>query len=407
MRPWGVAAVVATASVAVLLVATIPAVESAGGADRSSLGPVGMESVVAPVTQDPDTPDGPESVSVAAGGPDSVSVVQAATVGGPSLIFASWNVCKVSCPPPAPPWDVRRDRVARVIAETGADVIGLQEATNNPTAFAKTQAEDIANLVAPLGYATPSVPLEANQCRRPRNSDGQLAGPSPCDNTAMLLFRPSTTRLVNPPSGGNAGIVMTGSIAGGMDPASASRSVAWAYLEGLNGTGPFLAISLHTDNAKTAEGEASRIALANALGPWAESWNAAHGLPGVPVVLLADLNSYDKRQPQGAQAVLRGAGWTDAYTAPAKRNVQFSTINYNPLLPLSEQGFPTKPYEFRTSKKNPVLNATRIDYVMATGGLEPLDYEVVIRLTSTGAFAPDYQASDHQMVRATLAFPPR
>ena len=82
-------------------------------------------------------------------------------------------------------------------------------------------------------------------------------------------------------------------------------------------------------------------------------------------------------------------GWTDAATAPTKRNVQFSTINYNPLLGLSEQGFPTKPYEFRTSKKNPVLNATRIDYVMAKGaGIVPLDYEVVIRLNPTARSRP-------------------
>ena len=391
MRRWGIAGAVSAAAVLALLVATMPT----SGPEPAPLGPVGM------------APAAPAEVSDEAAGPDSVSVVQAATIGGPSLTFASWNVCKVSCPAPAPSWNVRRDRVARIIGEVNADVIGLQEATNNPTDFAKTQAEDIAGLATPLGYATPDIPQSANECRRPRNAAGQLSGPSPCDNTAMLLYRTATTHLVTPPSGPSAGIVMTGSIAGGMDPASASRSVAWAYLEGTSGTGPFLAISLHTDNAKTAEAEASRVALANALGPWTQAWNAAHGLPGIPSVLLADLNSYDKRQPQGAQAVLRGSGWTDAYTAPTKRNVQFSTINYNPLLPLSEQGFPTKPYEFRTSKKNPVLNATRIDYVMATGGLEPLDYEVVIRLNADGTFAQDYQASDHQMVRATLAFPPR
>jgi hypothetical protein len=39
------------------------------------------------------------------------------------------------------------------------------------------------------------------------------------------------------------------------------------------------------------------------------------------------------------------------------------------------------------------------------GGVTPLDYEVVIRLNPDGTFAQDYQASDHQMVRATLEFP--
>jgi endonuclease/exonuclease/phosphatase family metal-dependent hydrolase len=341
--------------------------------------------------------------------PTSVVAVQAATVQGPSLVFASFNVCKVACAPPAPAWDVRRDRVARVIAETAADVIGVQEATNNATSTAKTQAEDIANITAPAGYRTPSYPIEANECRRPRDAAGQLAGPSPCDNTAMLLFKDATVDQVALPGGRpSAGVILTSTITPAVDPLSAMRSVAWAYLQGSNGTGPFLAVSLHTDSAKTPEAEASRVAIGAALDAWAQGWNAAHGMAGVPVVLMADLNSYAKRQPNGVQKVLVDSGWTDAATAAVKRNVQFSTINYNPLLGLNEQGFPTKPYEFRTSKKNPVLNATRIDYVMARGdGIQPLDYEVVIRLNPDGTFSPDYQASDHQMVRTTLSFPPR
>jgi endonuclease/exonuclease/phosphatase family metal-dependent hydrolase len=224
----------------------------------------------------------------------------------------------------------------------------------------------------------------------------------------MLLYRSPKVQQVTLPNGQpSAGIVQTSSIAPGVDPLSGMRSVAWAYLEA-PGTGPFLALSMHTDSAKTPEAEASRVAIANALGPWAEQWNAAHGMAGVPVVLMADLNSYAKRQPNGAQKVLTNAGWTDAATAPAKRNVQYSTINYNPLLGVNEQGFPTKPYEFRTTRKKPVLDATRIDYVMAKGGnVAPLDYEVVMRLNPDGSFDPNYQASDHQMVRSTLVFPPR
>ena len=385
----GVAALVATLVLPVGAPATGPA-----------LGPVGM----APSTG---APSDEVTAATSAQQPTSVVAVQAATAGVP-VVAASFNVCKVDCAPPAPPWDVRRERVARVIAESGADVIGIQEATNNPTSTAKTQAEDIAMLAAAAGYRVPAYPLEANECRRPRTPSGQLAGPSPCDNTAMLLYRAGAIEQVQLPNGKpSAGIVMTSSIAPGVDPASAMRSVAWAYLQGA-GTGPFLALSLHTDSAKTPEAEASRVAIAAALGPWAQAWNAAHGVTGAPVVLMADLNSYAKRQPNGAQKVLTDGGWVDAYQAPAKRNVQYSTINYNPLLPVNQQGFPVKPYEFRTSKKNPVLNATRIDYVMASGAdITPVDYEVVIRLNPDGSFAPEYQASDHQMVRATLLFPIR
>lgn len=383
---------IGAASLAALMIVTAP-----GPAPVTSpaLGPVGMASTA-------DSQARPTE-------PASVVAVQAATVQGPSLVFGSFNVCKVSCAAPAPPWDVRRERVARVIAETGADVIGIQEATNNATSTAKTQAEDVANIAAPAGYRTPAYPIEANECRRPRDSAGQLAGPSPCDNTAMLLYKDTTVDQVALPGGQpSAGIILTSTITAAVDPLSAMRSVAWAYLQGANGTGPFLAVSMHTDSAKTPEAEASRIAIAAALDTWAQGWNAARGMVGAPVVLMADLNSYAKRQPNGAQQVLVDSGWTDAATAPVKRNVQFSTINYNPLLGVNEQGFPVKPYEFRTSKKNPVLNATRIDYVMAKGdGILPLDYEVVIRLNPDGTFSADYQASDHQMVRATLSFPPR
>ena len=393
---WAVstAAVIGVASLAALLVATAPAQPP----DTSSLGPVGMG-----------LSSSASSSTETATEPTSVVAVQAATVQGPTLVFGSFNVCKVACAPPAPSWDVRRDRVARVIAETGVDVVGLQEATNNATTTAKTQAEDIANVTAPAGYRTVTYPIEANECRRPRDSAGQLAGTSPCDNTAMLLFKDATVDQVALPGGQpSAGILLTSSIAPGVDPQSGMRSVAWAYLQGANGTGPFLAVSIHADNAKTPESEASRVALAAALDGWSQAWNAAHGMTGAPVVLMADLNSYAKRQPNGAQRVLVDGGWTDAATAPTRRNVQFSTINYNPLLGVSEQGFPSKPYEFRASRKNPVLDATRIDYVMARGaGITPLDYEVVIRLNADGTFSPDYQASDHQMVRATLAFPPR
>ena len=338
--------------------------------------------------------------------PVSVSVLQNATVG-PALTFATFNVCKVACSPPAPSWDVRRDRVARVITESDVDVLALQEATNNPTSFAKTQAEDIVNLTAPAGFRPPSYPLAANECRRPRDAAGQLAGTSPCDNTAMLLYQQESVEQVALPDGQpSAGILLAGSITPGLDPLSAMRSVAWAYLQGRNATGPFLAVSLHTDSAKTPEGEASRVALAAGLDSWAQGWNAAHGVPGIPVVLMADLNSFAKRQPNGAQAVLTKAGWIDAATSRSARNLGYSTINYTADGPTDAQGFPMRPKVYPLTRSNPTGGATRIDYIMAKGaGVFPVDYEVVVRLNADGTFAADYQASDHQMVRATLSFP--
>lgn len=321
----------------------------------------------------------------------------------PELTFASWNVCKVDCAAPAPSWDIRRERVARVINESGADVVGIQEATNNATSFAKTQVGDIENLVAPAGYRLPDFPNSANECIRPRDNSGRLAGPSPCDNTSALFFNTSTVDQVALPSGlPSAGIAQLGTLAVGQDADSAKRSVMWAYLEGRNGTGPFLAISLHTDTAKNGSAEASRIAIGQSLAGWVNSMNTIHGMEAAPAVLMADLNSFATRQPRGIQWQLTNAGWTDAFEAPVKTNVRYSTINQSKKYRLN--GFPAKPRLQKKTKRNRLGAAPRIDYIMSFGGnVQPQTYEVVVYLNGR-LFNTDYQGSDHQMVKATLAF---
>jgi len=157
-----------------------------------------------------------------------------------TLTFASFNICKVNCGDEAGlPWSLRRERVARVIATSNADVIGLQEATNNSTQWAKRQVDDVEQLIAPAGYEKVSFPLSGNACRRPRSSSGKLAGPSPCDNTSALFYRSSTIQEATLPTGGaSAGIVRLGDIAPGQDARSASRSVMWSYLQPRSGGSP-------------------------------------------------------------------------------------------------------------------------------------------------------------------------
>lgn len=318
------------------------------------------------------------------------------------LTFASWNVCKVSCAAPAPPWEVRRERVALVINESGADVVGLQEATNNATSFAPTQVADIAQLVAPAGYQLPVFPDSANECRRPLNAAGRPAGRSSCDNTTSLLFKSSTVEQVSLPGAPSAGISQLGSVGGAQDAESAKRSVSWAYLQGRNGTGPFLAISVHTDSVKGGSAEASRIAVGQSLAGWVAAMNSARGMDGTPAVLMADLNSYAQRQPQGIQRQLTDSGWTDAFSAPTKRNIRYSTVNASAKYGLT--GFPLQPRVQAKSRNNKQGAAPRIDYIMTLGdNLRPLDYEVVVYLKGR-AFDTDYQGSDHQMVKSTIAF---
>jgi endonuclease/exonuclease/phosphatase family metal-dependent hydrolase len=346
----------------------------------------------------------PAGTGSAASADQPVQVVIAPMEGtvarGPTLVFGSFNICKTDCAPPAPSWEVRRERVARVIAESGVDVIGLQEATFWPTANAKTQLLDVQGLLAPAGYVQPIFTTDSDECR------WTAVGAKACTHTTGVLFNSRTVRQVATANGTpSAGTLPMSEIVGGLTPDAAPRKVTWVYLEGLNGTRTFLAVAVHTSNLKDPANEVGRIAVGSALTGWVDAFNEQHGMAGTPVILLADLNSYRKRQPHGAQQLLVDAGWIDAGTAPVKRNVQYSTINYNPLLGVAEQGFPVKPYVFHTSRRNPVLDATRIDYVMARGpGVSAVDYEVVIHLGPDGSFDPAYQASDHQMVRATIAF---
>ncbi len=334
-------------------------------------------------------------------------VVAAPASAAGSLVFATYNVCGAkpnsgSCASGAAPWEARREKTGRVLAESGADVLGLQEVTNNPAAGLKTQVEDVIRLMAPAGLVPISVADADNECRRPRDPNGQLAGPSPCETTALLAYRPATVSVFQPPQGSATGRVMLQSIASGLAPGSASRSVEWAYLKGNNGAGPFLAIALHTDSEKSGSAEASRIAVGQALGNWVTTVNATRGMTGTPVILMADLNSYAARQPNGVQKMLTNSGWIDSFDAKVKKNVSYSTINENPSN--GQNGFPVAPFMFRPTKKNPKAYATRIDYIMGFGpGITMVSYEHVMYLNGRN-HNPDYQGSDHQMVRATIAF---
>ena len=109
---------------------------------------------------------------------------------------------------------------------------------------------------------------------------------------------------------------------------------------------------------------------------------------------MADLNSYEERQPDGAQSLLRQAGWLDAWNAPDRRNIMFSTINYTPDT-RQYGGWPPRPRPFSEF-------ATRIDYIFALGDVKLVNYEVMMWLNPDDTFDSDYQASDHQSVRATL-----
>ncbi len=311
-----------------------------------------------------------------------------AAAATPALTFATYNVCKADCAAPAPSWGVRRDRLARVVGALGADVLGLQEATNQPVnGRGVSQWDDIQRVVAPLGYAAPRSTARNDTCGR---------GAS-CTHTARLLYRTATVTPVRLPSGvPAAGYVAQRDIAPSISAVSGPREVAWAYLRGRDGSGPFLAVAMHLATEKDARTEADRVAVAASLGPWADALGARLGIGTVPVVLMADLNSFDRRQPAGAQAVLRASGWSDAWKAPKRRNVGINSTNYSPT---SRSGWPERPL------RNASGVASRVDYIMFRGaGVRARTYHVVVWLDANGSFLESFRASDHNPIRTRLVF---
>ncbi len=304
----------------------------------------------------------------------------AAAEPGPSLVFATWNVCKTQCPSPAPSWAVRRSRVALTINESGADIIAVTEATQWPFR-SRTQWQDIQLITRPGGYASPVI--QTDVCKRL----GCTYGP-------RLLIRSDTVEQLSFGRLASAGTTRLDRIAPGLR-FDADRQVTWAFLQGKGGTGPFLAMSVHLTNDKSAAGEQHRVEFGRAATPWAQALAARRGLAGVPIILMGDLNSIDVRQPEGVQQVLRSAGWVDAIDAPERLNVDINSINYSPLHP---SGWSTMPI------RHPRRLASRIDYILSLGPVQPLRYEVVAHLNPDGSYDQRYQGSDHLMVTARLAF---
>lgn len=317
----------------------------------------------------------------------TVGPAHANSITGPALVFVEWNVLKANEPAPVPSWSERRVVIGRVLSESGADVIGLNEATEHPVAESRSQWTDIQQLVAPAGYVAPT--LDSNEC----------TFRAPCTHTSALLFRASTVEQVTFSNGTpDAGATRLGSMVPGLSEDGGLRMVVWAYLRGRNGTGPFLAIAAHLPTQKDEVHENDRMVWARGLTGWVQAMNAQRGID-VPAVLMADLNSYAFRQPQGAQFVLEQAGWRDAYvTAQTKLGARYATINVTPST-RNAAGFPPKPYAY-SSKRAP----TRIDYIFTLGAATATEYETVVRLLPDGTFDPQFRGSDHNMIRARVVF---
>lgn len=147
-----------------------------------------------------------------------------------NITVASWNICKPTCSDLGPSWEERKTRLVNTFTYANADLLGLQEVTNNATSTHPTQVADVTAMLAPLGYSYPVFDNNSNDCRRPRDENNQLAGPSPCENTAAIFYKTDRLQQVNLEAD-TAGITMISKIAPVNLPESGNRSVAWALLQ--------------------------------------------------------------------------------------------------------------------------------------------------------------------------------
>ncbi|HEX6886728.1 MAG TPA: endonuclease/exonuclease/phosphatase family protein [Candidatus Nanopelagicales bacterium] len=276
-------------------------------------------------------------------------------------------------------WAVRRGALVNVVAAARPDVLAIQEA-NTQVWRGVRHIDDVVNLLGSVGYRIASTDVDA-------------CNPG-CTRGAHIFFNPDRMSLATLPNPRMPAAGMTGqsNVAGTWLPGVQERAVSWAFLTPRGSTRTTLYVSVHMPTQQHGTGEALRVAIANRLLPWASELVARSALPQADLVIAGDFNSFDRRQPQGAQQVLRAAGLLDGWLAPEKVNANYSTVNTTPKT-RKYKGFPPGPYFYKR-------DTTRIDYIFSTA--TPLRHEVFLRLTGDGKFDNAFRASDHNLVMVDL-----
>jgi endonuclease/exonuclease/phosphatase family metal-dependent hydrolase len=288
-----------------------------------------------------------------------------AAPGDPVVTVATYNVCKKTCGSGVFAWKHRRQSVVRNVAAADADVVALQEAAGT--------VRQIARGLAPYGYRL------AN-----RATAGCGRG---CTQDSFIFYRTDTVEPLAVRS--RDGMATLSAVARVPWTGTFDRAWSWAFLQQRATGAPLLVASVHLPNDKTVQGERLRRASTRGILHHLAANRKARAIGGLTTVIAGDLNSFDERQPHGAQRILHRKGYRDAYTAPRRSNARVPTIN---LTRVHRDPFPARPYRFD--------NPARIDYVFTDRGT-PTRYEVFLRLKH-GRFDNRYRGSDHNMVVAGL-----
>lgn len=318
-------------------------------------------------------------ITALAGAPaPALGVVTTEDSAAAPVRVATFNICKTTCGKGQFTWENRRQALVRTIAEAQPDVLEVQEA-NTKLWNGIQHIDDVIALLAPLGYQIAST--DFTQCTLY------------CTRGAHVFYKVATMRLatLNSPFP-VAGMAGMSQIAAAPLGSIQDRAVSWAFLTPNGSNRTTLFVSVHLATQKNSEGEAARVAVAQHLRPWADAVTAASGLTGVNLVIAGDFNSYERRQPMGAQRIVADSGLYNGYQAPVRVNGDIGSQNYAPKIN-KYKGFPPKPYRYKK-------NTTHIDYVFSS--VPPLRHEVVVHLLPDGTFDNAYRVSDHNMVMVDL-----
>jgi endonuclease/exonuclease/phosphatase family metal-dependent hydrolase len=304
-----------------------------------------------------------------------------------ALRVGTYNICKRTCGRGRFAWGHRRLALGEAVRAAHPDVLAVQEATTQHW-HGGWQIDDVRRILHAAGYEIAST-----------NFNGCTRG---CSRGAHIFYDPTKLHVAQLPAAEipAAGMKGMSTIAGDDFGGIQDRDVSWAFLSPNGSTRTALYMSVHLPTQKSGTGERLRVAVARKLRPWAESLIQRSGLPQadphpqVDIVIAGDLNSFQRRQPHGAQSILSDAGLIDGAEAPERVNASFGTVNYTPKT-RRFGGFPPQPYRYGSGS-----TPARIDYVFSN--LSPLRHEVVLELTSSGAFDNDLRASDHNMVLVDL-----
>jgi endonuclease/exonuclease/phosphatase family metal-dependent hydrolase len=314
-----------------------------------------------------------------AGAAPAPTTVRAAAVSDGALRVATYNIAKTTLRGGKWAWANRRVALVNAVAAASPDVLLIQEANTQLWNGVK-HIDDVRGLLGSIGYQIAS-------------EDYESCTPG-CTRGAHVFFNPTKVSVSAVPNPAAAvGMTALSVIAGAWDGSIQDRAVSWAFLTPRGSSRPALYVSVHMPTQKNGTAEALRVAIASRLRAWAGEIIQWSGLPSAEIVIGGDFNSYDRRQPAGAQAVLRSAGLIDGFAAPEKANANFGSVNYAPKIN-KYKGFPPRPYFYGR------IDPCRIDYIFSS--VPPLRHEIFLRLQADGTFDNAFRVSDHNMVLVDL-----